>query len=147
MIYLLKAEEVVEISDFAHDYWVKIGLPGTFSHESFQTYWWNLIKSGNGFIMARFSDGNPVEAIGAVVHPDIQTGELTSSTVFWYITENKGLSAGLLAAAVEKHWKALGVRHSFFSVLCNENLNTVTEFLVNNGYQLAEQQYRKVICQ
>jgi len=145
VIRLVEHEELDTLAGLGAEFFDKLNLPGKFDRHVFIEYWAKLISSNAGFIIGRFIEDDPVEAIGAVVYPDMQTGELTSCTTFWYVTAGAGLAAGMLEAALRSHWQFLGVRHCFVSVLCNERLDNVSGFLIRSGYRLAEMQFRKEI--
>lgn len=145
MIRLIEINELSLFADMAAAFFAKVNLPGIFNHDVFLDYWKRLIQSNNGFILGRFVEEDPVEAIGAVVYPDMYTGALTSVTAFWYATSSAGLAVGFLEDALRKHWKAIGITHCFVSVLCNERLDKVSGYLVRSGYRLAEMQFRKTL--
>lgn len=145
MIRTIEPDELPTFADMGAAFFRTLDLPGEFKHDVFVDCWRKLIASGAGFILGRFIEDEPMEAIGAVVFPDMQTGEKTSCTTFWYVMPNAGLAVGLLADALKTHWKTLGVKHGFVSVLCNERLDKVSGFLLRSGYRLAEMQFRKDI--
>lgn len=145
MIRLIEHDELPALADLGAAFFRGLNLPGQFERQVFVNYWYKLISTGAGFIIGRFMENDPVEAIGAVVYPDMQTGELSSCTTFWYVTTNNGgLAVGFLEAALRRHWESIGVKQKFISILCNERLDKVSGFLLRSGYRLAEMQFRKV---
>ena len=144
---MIRAVEISELPQFAElgrQFFQKLGLPGSFNVHSFCSVWNILISAGKGFILARFTDNLPKEAIGVIVHPDSKTGEPTACTDFWFFEEEpRGLEAGLLYDAIEFTCRNMNLKRLLIEVLCDERLPKVGGYLLKKEYKLTGMVYRK----
>lgn len=148
MIRAVEPSELHAFAELGRKFFEQLGLPGEFNHDSFCSTWNRLIASGTGFILARFKESQPAEALGVILHPDVFSGALTACTAFWFFSEEpKGLEAGLLHNALEFDCRHLKVARLHVGALCDNRLPKVGGYLLKNGYQLVEMTYRKELCQ
>lgn len=147
MIRAIFPSELTSFAELGRRFFKQLGLPGEFNHDSFCSTWKKLIDAGTGFILARFKNDQPVEALGIILHPDVFSGALTACTAFWFFSEEpKGLEAGMLYNALELDCRHLRVARLNVGALCDSRLPKVGGHLLKNGYQLVEMTYRKEIC-
>lgn len=147
MIRVITIEEVQKFAELGQWFFERLELPGRFNQSVFCENWRRLIGQNIGFILGRFDEEQPQEAIGSIIYPDVFGGDLIASSVFWfYLEEPKGLEAGLLHEAWECFCKVRGAKQLARSALCNERLAKVGGFLLKSGYQLTSMQYTKELC-
>lgn len=147
MIRELSIAELECLMPMAEAFHHRVKLPGKFSATAFLRTWTELIQSKIGFVSARWSEGDPVEAVGVIISGDMFSGEVTACSAFWmFTTPPKGLEAGLLYRHVEDKCAAAGARQFLISTLqSSPRLTAVSMFLVGAGYRKAETTYRKVL--
>lgn len=60
-------------------------LPGEFKNDVFIQTWEKLYSINIGKIHGAFNDNNLCGAIGGIIFPDPNTGDLTATEMFWYV--------------------------------------------------------------
>lgn len=144
---MIRAVEPKELPDYipmAEAFFNRMRLPGVFHKEHFCKTWKDLIAGGHGFILSRFTDNNPVEAIGVMVMQDVFTSDPTAGSAFWfYKHEPKGLEAGLLHDHLEFDCRQHGIKHLHIAIAKNDRESTVGGHLLGCGYMLTDTTYRK----
>lgn len=144
MIRTIEPKELPSFSELGRAFFDKLDLPGEFNADAFCSTWSTLIAAETGFILARFADDVPHEAIGVIIHPDVFSGEPTACTAFWFFREEpRGLEAGLLYDKLEFYCLRLKLKRIYVGALCNDRLPKVGGHLLRNGYKLVEMFYRK----
>lgn len=144
MIRAIEAKELPQFAELGRAFFKFLELPGEFNADSFCSVWNKLIASGAGFIISRYKENVPQEAIGVIIHPDVYTGDPTACTAFWFFSEEpKGLEAGLLHDALEFDCRHMKLKYLLTGALCDSRLPRVGGYLLRNGYKLVEMFYRK----
>lgn len=115
MIREITFEELEDLLPLASDFHGRMGQ-GVFSAPSFLTRWNTLMRYGVGRILVRFSLNKPVEAIGYLTGPNINTGETTAHALFWMFSGDGGLASGHLYRAFIERCRELGARRATFQV-------------------------------
>lgn len=148
MIRSVEPKELPDYVPMAEAFFNRMRLPGVFDREHFIKTWKDLIAGGHGFILSRFTNESPVEAIGVMVLQDLFTGAPTAGTAFWfYKHEPKGLEAGLLHDHLEFDCRQHGIKHLHIAVANNDRESKVSGHLLDCGYKLDAMTYRKDLCQ
>lgn len=85
-------------------------IPGDFSLASFIHHWTTFFNSGMGTILGLWDDGRLVGGIGGLVTPDITSGHLIVSEMFWYVDPDARHGSGgiRLITALRAWGKAKG---------------------------------------
>ena len=85
MVKHLTPQEAHLCVEGGQKFFVEGKLPGTFNPEVFVANWQGFIADGRGVIIALFDDGAFGGALGALLCPDISTGDLMAVECFWYM--------------------------------------------------------------
>ncbi len=102
MIRELEKTELDKLCDGAKEWFSSSQILGRFNIEQFKKTWENILDKQIGVIIAAFENDIVQGAIGGIFHPDINTGENTSSEFFWYVKkDSRGSGVRLLKAFEE----------------------------------------------
>ena len=143
----LSKEEISLCIDGGRKFYEEGNLPGQFNEESFINIWNRLYDTNTGFILGAFGDNNIIGAIGGVLHPDINTRDLTCMEMFWYvIREYRKTGIGIdLFNEFESKCKDLKVKRMIMvhvKGLMEDELKLLYESI---GYRQTETHYAKEI--
>jgi hypothetical protein len=135
MISLCTAAELPTVVDLAEWFYYQQQRPGKFDREVWVKIWTTMLDASIGFILQRTSEGRPAEAIGVMLYPDPNNGQLAAYSGFWYITgESKSLAGGLLYHELERILKERGVQRFFMTALLNQRENKVSQYMLRSGF-------------
>lgn len=119
-------------------------LQGTLNEDHYVKTLASYTESGVGFVLARVDDGVLHGALGAAIHPDYATGELTAVEFFFYVVKAYRGTLGLrLMDAFEKEAKRRGARRLFLMHLLTEGACNLSTIYSRKGYKLVEHIYAK----
>lgn len=148
MIRELQAEEVESITHMGQEFFTEAKLPGGFKKDVFCKTWSNLISLGMGIILAAYKGNNQtVGALGAVIVPDLNDGDLVAQEAFWFMSaESRGSFAGArLLRAFEEIAKERGAKRLIMVHLLSLNADKLGKFYERMGYRATEVNFVKVI--
>lgn len=144
MIRTVNLDDIEQFANLANWFHKAAHSVDNFSKGAFVAGWTKILEAGCGFIVGRFLEGSPVEAIGVLLYPDLNTGEKSAGTAFWYFTdEPQGMGGGLLYNALLGELRARSVKSFYFSALMDARWKKVSAFLVSAGFLPVEVHYRK----
>ena len=83
----LAIEDLLLCEKFGRAFHSEKVIPGEFSLDAFIRNWSYFITSDIGVIFGLYDGDSLVGGIGGVTTPDLTTGELITSEMFWYIDE------------------------------------------------------------
>lgn len=127
-------------------FFVEGRLPGKFVAAVFVRNWQMILDQGRGAIWtARDAGGEICGALGALVAPDLNDGELVAQEAFWFVAESARGSVGVLLFAAWERWaKALGVKRAIMIHLLSSMPQKLQRFYHRRGYRPVEVHYVKV---
>jgi hypothetical protein len=135
MISLCTTAELPTVVDLAEWFYYQQQRKGSFNREVWVKMWTTMLESNIGFILQRTSEGRPAEAIGVMLYPDPNNGQLAAYSGFWYVSgESKSLVGGLLYAELERMLRHRGVHRIFMTALINHRENKVSQYMLHSGY-------------
>lgn len=145
MIRELKAEELKLAASIGQQFWDEGFLPGKLVPEVFVKNWTFLIGNGMGKIFGLYQDENLVGALGSIVAPDLNDGELTATECFWFVDEkNRGNGVKLLLNFVN-YAKEIGcVRVNMVHVF-NSHADKLKNLYERLGFSPVETHYIKTL--
>lgn len=136
-------EDIKSLQQCADAFFPVAGLRGSFNMGHFEQCWQTYYALGIGKIMVVRHSGRVVAAMGCLRVPDLYTGEMVASEVFWFVLpEHRGVGLALLDA-YEKWARDEGcreVRMIHLSGLMPERLKALYQ---RRGYCEVEVAYGK----
>lgn len=150
MIRSVQASELERFAQAAELFASTVQLPGGFHRTAFVRNW-SILMAGEdpmGRIIARFKDGQPIEAIGFLVIADLFHGVRQVQVAFWMFgARPAGLAGGALYRAFREACLTLGAARVFVSTLkTSPNAALLERLLRADGFVEAETTYRKELC-
>lgn len=147
MIVTLTAEglNIPEFISLANEFYEEGRLPGKFTIEAFIHNWKNLISNDIGVIWIALSEGSIDGALGAMLYPDINSGELTAIEAFWFMTKEarSGKSALKLFKTFEAWARNMKAKRIIMAHLHNLTPEKLKRFYEAKGYKAIETHYMK----
>lgn len=139
-------EDLPKLCAMGAEFYAEGNLPGRFNPEVFQRTWTTLLSGKLGTIFLLKVQGQPVGAIGGVVYPDPNDGDLVASEFFWFVTkEQRGIGAVRLLDAFERWARGMGARRMIMIHLQRLNPDGLRSFYERRGFQHVESHYLKEI--
>ncbi len=143
MIKEVELHELPIVAKVGEGFWSEGSLPGSIKSEIFIKNWTALIQNGMGRIFGLYQQGQFVGALGAIIMPDINDGELTATECFWFVgKEHRGVGVRLLLYFV-KYAKEIGCVRVNMVHLFNEHANKLSKLYVKMGFSPIETHYVK----
>lgn len=146
MIRELSVDEIDSITHMGKDFFAEAKLPGEFKADVFCKTWRALIEIGLGFILAAYKGNNQaVGALGAVMAPDLNDGQLVSQETFWFMSaDSRGsLMSTRLLRAFEEKAREKGVKRISMVHLLSLNADKLGKFYERMGYRALEVHFMK----
>lgn len=146
----LTADELTLAVEMGPRFFTEAKLPGTFRPEAFLAFWRSFYGQGCGRMYGAFVGGTLVGVVGGLVTPDICTGELRCTELFWWLEpgHRSGRTALDLFAALEG-WAAECECEAitFMFVHGVGNGTTLDKWYRRHGYEPLEVHYvRRLRC-
>jgi GNAT superfamily N-acetyltransferase len=137
--------DLLMLAGHGHEFFAEGGLPGRFKAEVFVQNWRMLLDGGVGVIFMACRDGELAGAIGGLIYPDVNDGELTTMETFWFVrAAHRGGTLGLRLMQRYEDWARwrgaarIGMVH--LTGLMPDRLRSIYE---RRGYREAEIHYFK----
>lgn len=141
MIKELQIEELKRAAEIGKQFFIESNLPGAIKPDIFDKNWRFLIGNGMGKIFAMYEGEELVGALGAIIAPDINDGDLCATEAFWFVTEaNRGAGIKLLLYFV-KYAKEIGCVRINMVHLFNEHANKLSKLYGKMGFKPIETHY------
>lgn len=137
-----------DIECIASSFFDEAKHPGKFNFSHFSLLWKEILELDRGFIFVTRNETEKVSGlIGAIVGPDIYTGDSVCFPQFWYVMpEYRSQKAGIrLFREMER--EAIERRSAFIlpgHLVCI-NSDGLKNFFEREGYTIREIMYRKVL--
>lgn len=147
MIREVKACELDKLLPAAKEFYSASGIKGDFNAELFQKNWESFLSSKMGAIFALVDDKTDkfYGAIGFIKIPDIITGLLIASEVFWYVMEGRRGEGMKLFNIYEKWAVDQGCKSIRMIHLSNIMPDELKRIYLRRGYREIEIAYEKEI--
>lgn len=131
---LASRDDVEAFSHLACHFYQRTGGLGAFNSDVFKYYWGQLLQTGMGMVILRMGPKEPAEALGLMIHPDVNDGDLTAVAAFWYFIEDPtSLIAGRLYDCAERALKERGVKRLYLGALLDARFPKVMQSLIRRG--------------
>ncbi len=143
MIKELEVEELNTAAKIGQKFWGEGALPGRLVPEVFVRNWTTLMNNGMGKIFGLYDGPDLVGALGAIVVPDLNDGDLTATECFWFVEEDhRGNGVRLLLNFV-KYAKEIGCVRVNMVHLFNEHADKLQKLYGKLGFSPVETHYIK----
>lgn len=139
----ITVDQLDEISDRGFQFYKEAKLPGAFVPGVWRSTWVNLLNSGAGFILGLKKDGAWVAAIGGVVFPDINDGDMILTECFWFAFPEARGHALRLVKDFEVEGRSRGAKRAVMVHLLSVNAEVLGKVYRRMGYQPVETHYFK----
>lgn len=145
MIKELKVEELPDAAVLGAKFFAESNLPGTIKAEIFEKNWRFLIDKGMGKIFGVYEQDKLVGALGAIIAPDLNDGELCVTEAFWFIAEAKRGEGVKLLLHFMKYAKEIGCVRVNMVHLFNSHADKLSKLYLRMGFSPVETHYNKNI--
>lgn len=139
------AEDLPQLRPLFEEFYALAKLPGQYD-PAFEERLWSAIDSGVAAVFfAQSPDGRPLGMIGGMVAPDLFSGVLTASELFWFVPQacRGGRTAMTLFHVFETWAKTSGARYVRMMHLTHPGSDTVGRVYRRCGYSEVEQVFQK----
>ena len=141
----LTIDELPLCVSFGYQFFEEFQLRGVFNPEHFLKTWEGFFWSVPSTVIGLYRNEELIGGMGAIVSPDMFTGDQVATELFWYIghAHRTGTGALRILRAYEEWGRRLDVhelRISHFKMRNDEQLQRLYE---HRGYVLLEQGYQK----
>lgn len=140
-IDVVSIDELPDAARLVAQFWREAEPIGEFKSDVFVGSWKALLSAGaGGMFIARRRD-DPVGAIGFLLYPDANSGELMAMEAFWYVRPDaRGVGLRLLDA-YESAARASGARGINIAHLCDGKQGKLERLFERRGYKAREVHY------
>jgi len=138
-------DDLPVLANHGKDFYEEGHLPGRFNRVVFIESWTKLLTSGLGRIFV-YDDGEHIlGAIGVILFPDINDGQLVAQEAFWYVVPSarKGLVGAQLVARFTEWAKDHGAARVIMVYLSQLMPDVVKSFYEHHGFVQTEISYVK----
>ncbi len=143
MIRQATVEDLPRMESAARAFFASSRFLRRFDMDRFIRAWAALLSSGTGVIFALFDRDEVCGAIGGVVYPDINTGELIASEFFWFIRPGSRGDGLRLYRAFERWARTQACRQIRMVHLTDSMPDRLARVYRRLGYLPAETHYVK----
>ena len=117
-----------------------------FNIAAFTGSWEYLLASGMGVIFLSEVEGEIRGALGAMAHPDVNSGRMIASEFFWFMHPNYRGGGMRLLQAYEDWAKERGCTEVRMVHLMDLGASSLKRIYERRGYEAAEIHYRKEVA-
>lgn len=141
----LTIEELPLCVPFGEAFFQEFSLRGIFSPSHFLNVWTRFIEQLGAVVLGLYREDELIGGLGALISPDVFTGETVATEMFWYIGQEhrSGTGALRLLRAFESWGSERGVSEVRLSHFMMKNNNVLQTLYEHRGYRLIEQGYQK----
>lgn len=141
MIKELKVEELAAAAKIGEKFWAEGALPGSIKPDVFEKNWTFLLGNGMGRIFGLYEKDELVGALGAIIVPDLNDGELTATECFWFVDEKHRGSGVRLLLHFMDYVKKFGCVRVNIVHLFNEHADKLKKLYQKLGFSPVEIHY------
>lgn len=125
------------------------GLPGQFKLGYFLNNWAKVIAKDVGALWKLTLDDQLVGAIGGIIFPDMNDGELVATETFWYVDKQyRGGTGGIRLLQEFENWAmSREVRRLLMTHIVGVMPDNLEPFYQKRGYRLFEKCYVRELWQ
>lgn len=134
-----------EIADRGFQFYKEGDIPGRFVPEVWHRNWVQLLNNGSGVLLGLQRDGQWSAAIGGVIYPDINDGDLVLMECFWFAFPEARGRALRLVRDFEDEGKLRGAKRVIMMHLLSINAEVLGRVYQRMGYRAVETHYIKDI--
>lgn len=145
MVALLEVSELSKLSELGLKFYAESGLPGRFVPSVFEASWTKFYGLGMGQIFKLEEDGKVVGAIGGMIYPDPNDGDLVASEMFWFV-EPEARGGGIRLFIAFENWaKERGAKRIAMIHLQSLAPEALERLYFRKGYRKTESHYFKTL--
>lgn len=131
MIKFALTTDLDGIADLGAFFFKEAQLPGEFNAEHWKATWKTLLIENIGTILLDTKDDQVIGAVGGIVAPDINTGDLIATESFWYVLkDHRGEGMKLFHSFVEEAQRRQCKRIVMAAVLHSPTFMSVNKFFI-----------------
>lgn len=131
------------IIELGRSFYAEGNLPGRVEPEQVKRSWNLFLATGQGALFVLERDGAVVGALGALIYPDMNDGDLVATEAFWYVMpEHRGGGIALFNA-FEAWASAAGAKRLMMVHLLDLMPKALEKFYIKKGYRPIEIHYIK----
>ncbi len=145
MIKEVDPKELPIVAEVGLKFWAEGSLPGQLKPEVFIKNWEFLLGNGMGKIFGLYEDGKFVGALGAIIAPDLNDGELCATECFWFIDPDKRGNGVKLLLNFVKYSKEIGCVRVNMVHLFNAHAEKLSKLYKKLGFSPVETHYLKTL--
>lgn len=135
--------DIESIAMIGKSFYGEGSLPGRFNADVFANSWHSFIDSGSGVIFHLSLYGEIVGAIGGLIYPDPNDGDLVASEFFWYVEKGHRGHGLELLYKFEDWAKSSGAKRIIMVHLSSLMPEAIKKIYQRNGYSELETSYIK----
>lgn len=137
MIRALTEADLLACAPLGLSFFSEANLPGRFIPSVFVESWTWLLSSGAGKLFGAFDGDRLLGAIGGVIAPDVNDGELVAQEMFWYVMPECRRDGITLLSTYLDALRAAGVKR--YSLACLETMpRSVERYYIRLGLRPTE---------
>lgn len=143
-IRYVQSSELPLLFSMAENFWAEGKLPGQFKPEVFIRTWTTLMENNIGRILGYFKEDRIAGALGFILSPDPNDGEMVATEMFWFVLPSDRGGTGLkLLHFYERLAKAAGAKRTIMAHLQGLNDEKLKHLFARRGYRPIETHYLK----
>lgn len=141
MIKEVTKEELPVAAEAGKRFFVESSIPGKLVSDVFVKNWSFFLDNGMGKIFGVYENEAMVGAIGGIIAPDLNDGEICATEAFWFVTpENRGSGIKLLLHFI-KYAEEIGCVRLNMVHLFNEHADKLSKLYKKKGFSPVEVHY------
>lgn len=137
--------ELGKVGPFAEEFCSSSKHLKGFDREVFVESWTAIINAGFGTILLLVDGEDIYGAIGGLSYPDMNSGEMTATETFWFVSEvHRGSLSGVKLYKKFEQWaRSKGCRHLRMGHMTDLMPEKVKGFYISQGFAEIEVTYSK----
>lgn len=141
----LTKDELWELPKLAEEFYNSSSHLKVFNAEIAVANWQSIIENEIGIVFGLKDNDEIIGMLGAMKVPDLHTGEMLATEIFWFVSESKRRNGLLLVREFEK-WAKLNKCSRIMMAHMQDLMPEKLEMLYTRlGYSLMEKSYVKEI--
>ena len=144
-VMLADKSDLAGIAAMGPDFWREGGLHGSFSPDVFVRTWSRLMDLGLGHAIVMKSGRDTVGALGFMIAPDPNDGELIAQEAFWFVRSDARGAGIRLLVKYEELARAMGVKRASMAHINGLMDDKLDRLFKRRGYHPTETHYWRTL--
>lgn len=138
-------EDLLGLEECARAFFANSGQPGVFNFEHFLATLKEVLQANYGVVFLLENESKIIGAIGGLIYPDSNTGDLTATESYWFVLKEhrRGLGGIRLYKAFKSWAIERGCLHLRMGYLIASMPEDVARFYEREGFTAIEVNYSK----